>query len=229
MNIYLHKLDLIHKKISLIHGNINEEYVEQTLSCKYIKKNNIVLEIGGNLGRNALIISELLEDQSNLLILEPNHEFYLKLLENRNHNSKHFNVDNCALSNYPLYSIGSVTFKENNISENFPLSGKDYNQDNKKIVITKTYQNIVNEYKNFDTLCIDCEGAFYYILQEMEYILDNIKLIIMENDYKNENHYIFVKDILEKRNFKCIESIPLNGCPWDAPCKDYFYQVWIKS
>jgi hypothetical protein len=35
----------------------------------------------------------------------------------------------------------------------------------------------------FDTLVLDCEGAFYYILQDTPEILEGIKLLIMENDY----------------------------------------------
>lgn len=42
----------------------------------------------------------------------------------------------------------------------------------------KTKYNI-----KFDTLVLNCEGAFYYILMGMPEILDNINLTIMENDY----------------------------------------------
>jgi len=47
-------------------------------------------------------------------------------------------------------------------------------------------------------LIIDCEGSFYYILKDMNYILDNIELIIMENDYENSDHYMYIKNILTK-------------------------------
>ena len=57
-------LSEIHSKISLLYGSINEELVEQKLSCKYIKSNNVVLEIGGNMGRNALVISNILEKRN---------------------------------------------------------------------------------------------------------------------------------------------------------------------
>ena len=68
--------------------------------------------------------------------------------------------------------------------------------------------------------------GFYYILKDMSEILTNIQLLIMENDYENSMHYEYIKKILIAKHFKCIESIPLQGCPWDAPCKDNFYEVW---
>ena len=71
----------IHKNISLIYGCMSEEYTEQRLSCKYINENDIVLEIGGNMGRNALVISNILNNDKNLVTLEPNKEFADKLLE----------------------------------------------------------------------------------------------------------------------------------------------------
>ena len=82
--------------------------------------------------------------------------------------------------------------------------------------------------KNFNVLCVDCEGAFYYILKDMKYILDNIRLIINENDYENIEHYNYVKNKLDTK-FNCIEQLPLNNPPWPAPCSEYFYQVWVKK
>ena len=64
----------------------------------------------------------------------------------------------------------------------------------------------------------------------MDYILNNIKLIIMENDYENYEHYVYIKNILLEKKFICCESIQLygypNNCPWNAPCKENFYEVW---
>jgi hypothetical protein len=72
--------------------------------------------------------------------------------------------------------------------------------------ITKyiTYSELLKKYNIiFDTLVIDCEGAFYYILLDMPEILTNINLIIMENDYfKNIEHKHYIDKILKENNFK---------------------------
>jgi hypothetical protein len=90
----------------------------------------------------------------------------------------------------------------------------------------KEYQIYIHHY--LISIKINCEGAFYYILKDIEYILDNIRLIIIENDYENHEHYIYVKNKLDKI-FNCIEELPLNKPTWPAHCSNYFYQVWIKK
>jgi hypothetical protein len=71
---------------------------------------------------------------------------------------------------------------------------------------------------------LDCEGAFYNILRDMPEILNNIKLIIMENDYQDIKLKTFIDDILIKQNFK-VDYQQRGG--W-GPCEDRFFEVWIK-
>ena len=77
----------------------------------------------------------------------------------------------------------------------------------------------------FDTLVLDCEGAFYYILMDMPEILENINLIIMENDYNNIQHKYFIDDVLIKNNY--IRDYVESG-GWGC-CYDFFYEVWKKK
>ena len=41
---------------------------------------------------------------------------------------------------------------------------------------------------------------------------ENIRLIIIENDYENIEHYNYVKNKLDT-NFNCVENLPLNNPP----------------
>ena len=77
----------------------------------------------------------------------------------------------------------------------------------------------------FDTLVLDCEGAFYYILMDMPEILNNIKLIIMENDYYDISKKNYVDEILMKNNFY-VDYQESGG--W-GPCFNNFFEVWKKS
>jgi hypothetical protein len=71
-----------------------------------------------------------------------------------------------------------------------------------RCVNTITLDQLNRKYNiQFDTLVLDCEGAFYYILMDMPEILDNIKLIIMENDYLNFSEKQYIDDVLIKNNF----------------------------
>ena len=94
-----------------------------------------------------------------------------------------------------------------------------------KWVNTITLDDLKNKYNIcFDTLILDCEGAFYYILMDMPEILDNINLIIMENDYHNMSHKNYVDEILIKNKFY-IDYAESGG--WGC-CSCFFFEVWKK-
>jgi hypothetical protein len=93
-------------------------------------------------------------------------------------------------------------------------------------VDTITLDQLRNKYNiNFDTLVLDCEGAFYYILMDMPEILQNIKLIIMENDYLNESHKIYMDGLLREKGF-IIDYVEGGG--WGHFANNFF-EVWKKQ
>jgi hypothetical protein len=93
-------------------------------------------------------------------------------------------------------------------------------------VNTITFDELKLKYNiDFDTLILDCEGAFYYILMDMSDILDNIKLIIMENDYHEIMHKKFVYSELTRNNFV---NVYKEAGGWGC-CSDNFFEVWKKN
>jgi hypothetical protein len=86
-------------------------------------------------------------------------------------------------------------------------------------------EQLNDKYKiEFDTLILDCEGAFYYILMDMPEMLKNINLIIMENDYWDITKKQFVDDVLIKNNFY-VDYSEIGG--W-GPCRFNFFEVWKR-
>ena len=186
------------------------------MSVKYLKGNEKVLEIGSNIGRNSLIIGSLLKNSSNLVTLESDPVSYKKLLINKQYNNLYFHCENAALSKRNLIQQGWDT-----IVSYVLLPGYEK-------VNTITFEQLKEKYKiQFDTLVLDCEGAFYYILMDFPEILDGIKLIIMENDYKIFSHKEYIDSILKKNNF----YIDYSGTDVNAwgNCKKNFYEVWVKD
>ena len=93
-------------------------------------------------------------------------------------------------------------------------------------VNTITLTNLKMKYNiEFDTLVIDCEGAFYYILMDIPELLNNINLIIMENDYWDITKKNYIDEILMQNNFY-VDYVEPGG--W-GPCYNNFYEVWKKS
>jgi FkbM family methyltransferase len=207
------KIKNIHNKLQIKYGNLQDELPEQKMAVRYLTGNEKVLEIGGNIGRNSLVIASIV-DNNNFVSLECDENIAEQLKENRDINNYTFHIESSALSKRKLIQKGWDT-KPSDVLEPGYTWVNTINLDE----LNSKY-NII-----FDTLVLDCEGAFYYILVDMPEILNNIQLIIMENDYYDISHKMFVDSVLEKYNFyNDYKEAGGWGC-----CYNNFFEVWKKS
>jgi len=214
------KLSLLHKQLQLDFGSFQEEYPEQLMVARFLKGHEKVLEIGANIGRNSMIIASILNNhnsnKNNLVSMECDINIALQLEHNKNKNNLQFYIENSALSKRPLIQRGWDTFV--NLEAKVPAG---YTK-----VKTITYEQLKDKYEiEFDTLVLDCEGAFHYILQDMPEILENINMIIMENDYHEIEHKKYIDGVLENTNFKLLYN---EAGGWGC-CQSCFFQVWGKN
>ena len=136
------------------------------------------------------------------------------MIENRDLNNFNFKIENSALSKRKLIQKGWETEVSDELKEGYTW------------VNTITLDELKEKYNiEFDTLILDCEGAFYYILMDMPEILNNINLVIMENDYWDISKKQYIDNILFKNNFY-IDYVESGG--W-GPCYNNFYEVWKKN
>jgi FkbM family methyltransferase len=214
-DFYENKLETIHNSVKLDFGSFKEEYPEQIMAIKYLTGNEKVLEIGGNIGRNTLVIASILKENcKHFVSLESDSFIASQLIHNRDINKFNFHIENSALSKRKLMQRGWDTI----VVTDGILDG--YNPVN-----TINFSELYSKYNiDFDTLVLDCEGAFYYILMDMPEVLNNINLIIMENDYWDINKKNFVDNILLQNGFK-VDYRKHGG--W-GPCFDKFYEVWKR-
>jgi FkbM family methyltransferase len=209
-------IELLHSKLTLKHGSFTEELPEQKMVVRYFSGFEKVLEIGGNIGRNSLIIASILKNSENFVTLESSPSIAQHLIENRDLNNFNFHIENSALSNRRLFQRGWVTI---------PYPSSDITDDYVEIS-TITLNELKNKYNiEFDTLVLDCEGAFYYILLDMPEILTGINLIVMENDYTDLTHKNYVDEILLQNEF----VKDYCQCGGEGPCYSNFYEVWKKK
>lgn len=212
----LKKLQQIQAGLKLDGGTFYDEFPEQLMATRYMTGNEKVLEIGGNIGRNSLVIASILNKvgNSNFVCLESNTEIYKQLLHNKEINRLNFFVENSALSKRRLiqshwYSEVSDVVKPGY----FPVN-------------IMTYADLLEKYNiQFDTLVLDCEGAFYYILKDMPEVLDYVTLIIMENDYWDITQKEYLDSVLTANNFHA-DYTEAGG--W-GPCESCFFQVWKRT
>ena len=211
------RLKHIHTRLQLRHGSFQEEFPEQLLTARYLTGNERVLEIGGNIGRNSLVIAHILNSNngnSNYVSIESDPDAAAKLTENRNINVLDFYIETRALSKRKLCQKGWHTIISNSCPDGYFR------------VNTITVHELRAKYNiKFDTLILDCEGAFYYILKDMPEILDGIKMIIMENDYFDIKKKHEIDSILTDKGFS-VEHREPGG--W-GPCYYFFYEIWCAT
>ncbi len=210
------RLRAIHSNYTLRFGSFDEEVPEQQMAVAYLTGNETVLEIGANIGRNTLVIADILGPRAatNFVTMETDPKTVEMLTLNRDMNGLDFKIVNAALSKRPLIQKGWDTMPSAEL-----LPGYSW-------VPTITYEQLLENTKlKFDTLVLDCEGAFYYILMDMPEILDTVTCILMENDYHNIEHKIAVDTILHSKGFQLIHQ---QGGGW-GPCSDFFFQAWRRA
>lgn len=207
------KLEVIHSKLHLVHGSLREEYPEQLMAAMYVSKSAKVLELGGNVGRNSCVIGTILKKSENLVVVESSTESATLLQENRDANKLRFQIEASAISKVALVQNGWKT-----IPSDIDLPG--YTRVN-----TISFNKLKEKYGiQFDTLVVDCEGALYGILMDEPEMLTNIHTIIIENDFDDINHMLYVQKLFEQNGLNLV----YNQAGGFGPCYDYFYQVWKK-
>jgi FkbM family methyltransferase len=207
------KVRLIHKKVKLVNDTWDSEYPEQVLTAMHLPSNARVLELGSNLGVNTCLIASILQDSRNLVTLECRPECIPYLIQNRNANRFHFHVENAALSKLPLIEKGWITIPSNEV----PAGWRRIN--------TISFEDLEKKYQiQFDTLVVDCEGAIYYILQNDPKILDNIRLIIIENDFQCYEHYAATTNLFKEKGFMLVGNFGRY-----IYNENRFHQAWEKK
>jgi FkbM family methyltransferase len=206
------KIATIHAQYRMKYGSLSEELPEQKMAVRYLTGTEKVLEIGANVGRNSLIIAYLVGDE-NLVTLESNPTIVPQLTENRDINGRHFHIEPSALSAKKIIQNGWTS------------QPSDVLLDGYQWVNTITWPELQHKYNiPFDTLVLDCEGAFYYIVKDAPEILNNIKLIILENDFTGSGHKEYVDEQFKANGFQRVyyEVHPF------APEHVDFFEVWKK-
>ena len=208
----------IHQQLNINYGSMMEEFNEQRMAVRYLTGSEKVLELGGNIGRNSLVIGSILKQQNNsdFVVLECDPATAAQLVENRDMNNMQFHVESRALSKRNLIQKGWTTIESDVVLDGY------------QSVQTITHQELIAKYNiAFDTLVLDCECAFYIILQDMPEVLDNIKLIIVENDYLETAQKEYVDSVLISKGFY-VDYVESGGWGPDTPCYINFYEVWKR-
>ena len=210
------KLAEIHKTVHLLHGSFEQEYQEQLMVATHLRPDARVLELGGNIGRNSMVIASILKRDSDLLVMECDRGIARQLTENRDRNGFGFRIEASAISRRPLV---------NRDWNSAPLGAGEPVPEGWASVDTMTWAEVTAKHGQFDTLVADCEGALYQILADEPDFFRGFGTVVVENDYSDIEHKRAVDAAMRAAGLGVVFQ---QGGGW-GPCADKFFEVWLKS
>tara|TARA_Y100000389_G_scaffold160617_1_gene162831 strand:- start:5097 stop:5753 length:657 start_codon:yes stop_codon:yes gene_type:complete len=205
-------------------ANVEYEAEEQFLVRKYIPKDAKVLELGARYGTVSCVLSEVLDDPTQHVAVEPDSSVIEALTKNRYTNGGKFHIFEGVVSKkgyelafidpkFDLHEYGTYT-KETDTPTIKNMSLED---------LSVTYDI------KFDCIVADCEGFFCDFVDENHEAIKNMRVIIYEQDgipwpmfmekYKN------LDVTLASYGFKRIHTIPHPKYENNP----HFHNVWVKD
>ena len=187
------------------------EIFEQYLTYKWIKPDDIILELGARYGIVSCSVNQMLNNKKNHVVVEPDKSVHSVLSQNKKNCNAKFTICKNPISNIPLEFI--------NIKQ-YGLASYTKETTNIKKQINITFDEFIKKYKlKFNVLIIDCEGCLCNFLIECpREMMKNINCIIFEKDNEKLCNYeaiVYIK--LKELKFSKVDTL-LND----------FQQVWTR-
>lgn len=196
-------MKLINEKNRIVSNTI--ECVEQDLVKKYIKPEDLVLELGARYGSVSVTTNKIVKDKKSHYVVEPDKLVWDALETNMKNNNCDFNI------------IKGIIGKKK-----YRLEGRDYSthsvEDNNSDIEIFDLPDI-----NFNTLIVDCEGYLEIFYNENKPLFHKLEKIILEEDMPQICNYQYVFDELKKLNFELVEKIK------EPTCANMYHYVFIKK
>lgn len=177
--------------------NILWEPDEQYFLNKYIHKNDIVLQLGGNVGTSCIFVDKIVKQRHRQICVEPNLEIIKLLQENKyNNNSKFKIIDGVITDKTDMYlqntGIDDIAFETTETKKNSDS------------LTLKTYR--LDSLGNFNVIFADCEGCLVNFIKEYPNVLLHINKIIYEKDNSEKYSYDSIENLFKTNNFTQLEE-----------------------
>ena len=170
------------------------EKPEQDLANEFIRKNDVVLELGARYGSVSCTINNILNNKQNQVVVEPDDRVWNALEDNRHRNNCDFHIVKGFISNKNL----DLT----NMDAWYGGYGATFIVNDDTTISSYTLDEIKDKYKLcFNVLVADCEGFLEEFFDENPTFYDNLRLIIFEADYPDKCNYNKIKSTLQEKGF----------------------------
>ncbi len=191
------------RKIPTFYNENNEiinhlllESEEQRLANKYVKSDDIVLELGARYGTVSYAINSKLENKKNHVCVEPDERVWKALDDNKTRNNCDYNIVKGFVSRKKLDLVNKDVC--------FNGYGATAVENNNTSIESFTLEEIINKYgldSHFTTLVADCEGFLEQFLDENPNLYNDLKTVIFEADYPEKCNYEKIRNNLKNRGF----------------------------
>lgn len=179
--------------------NYQMEAEEQYLVLKYIKEDDVVLELGARYGTVSCAINSKLNDKTKQVSVEPDDRVWEALENNKKNNNCHFNIVKGFISNNKLGLINKEVC--------YNGYGSSSVVDETSTIESFTLNDIIMKYNlQFNVLVADCEGFLETFVDENPTFFERLRMCIFEADYPENCNYPKIREYLESLNFKKIKG-----------------------
>jgi len=184
------------------------EVAEQNLAYLFIKRDDIVLELGGRYGSVSCVINYNLDNKKNHVVVEPDDRVWSALERNKIQNKCDFHIVKGFISKKKL----ALT----NLDDWFGGYGSTSIEEEQSKIPSFSLDEIKQQHNwKFNVLVADCEGFLETFFDENPEFYDELRLCIFEADYPDKCNYDKIRVILKEKQFTEL----LNG----------HQNVWIKN
>jgi FkbM family methyltransferase len=190
-------------RFTLYIPNVFWEPEEQYYLSKYLNEDDIVLQLGANVGTSCILVDKIVNKKDKQIAVEPNKDIIDILLYNKERTKSEFQIVDAVITDKDNMYLDKTN------SDDIAFTTTD------KVTEHKVKNCKLSSLNKFNVLFADCEGCLEPFLKEYEYILTQINKIIYEKDMPHICNYNYIERLLKKNNF--VNKV------------DGFVCVWIKE
>lgn len=183
--------------------NVYWEVEEQYYLSKYLDKDDIVLQLGANVGTSCILVDKIVNKKDKQIAVEPNNDIIDILLYNKQKTGSQFQIIDAVITDKDYIYLDKTH------SDDFGFFTTD------KVTEHKLKNYKLSSINKFNVLFADCEGCLQSFIEEYEYILEEVNKIIYETDKPDICNYKYIESVLKKNNF--------------IKKEDGFICVWVKE
>lgn len=183
------------------------EYEEQKLIFKWLRPQDRVLMMGGNVGGGCLIADQLLTNGSHAACVEPNPALWSTLEANKRSNNAQFRIVKQVVSNRKTFMKVCDGMSKGTCSTTATSASEDGSwQQVDSIDLHVLERQMFHATHGFSFLIFDCEGCACSFFSEYPDILARSRAIMLEVDDRLHCNYTQLFQIFQQANLRPVHE-----------------------